>query len=141
MGFRQGGFMTVWSTELSPKGNTTKVRLSSSRKNRMTGEYEQDFSGFCTFIGNAHSKASQLKPRDRIKLGECDVSTTYHKDTKTEYVNYAVFDFEMANGGSAPQRNNQINVLVEDDIPAAKAPRARKSALAADGDVDEDPFV
>ena len=107
----------------------------------MTGEYEQDFSGFCTFIGNAHSKASQLKPRDRIKLGECDVSTTYHKDTKTEYVNYAVFDFEMANGGGAPQRNNQINVLVEDDIPAAKAPRARKSALAADGDVDEDPFV
>ena len=133
--------MTVWSTELSPKGNTTKVRLSSSRKNKITGEYEQDFSGFCTFIGNAHTKASQLKPKDRIRIGECDVSTSYNKETKKEYVNYAVFDFEMANnGGSGTQQNNNINSIL-DEAPAVKAPKARKSALAAEGDVDDDPFV
>ena len=99
MGFRQDGFMTVWSVEPSKSGNTTRVRLSSSRKNKNTDEWEQDFSGFCTFIGEAHKAAARLKERDRIKILECDVGTTYNKEKKTEYVNYKVFDFEMADGG------------------------------------------
>ena len=61
MGFRQDGFMTVWSVEPSKSGNTTRVRLSSSRKNKNTDEWEQDFSGFCTFIGEAHKAAARLK--------------------------------------------------------------------------------
>ena len=51
MGFRNGGYATVWSVE-STRPNVTKVRLSTSRKNKQTGEYEQDFSGFCNFVGN-----------------------------------------------------------------------------------------
>ncbi len=100
MGFRVGNFMSVWSTELSKSGNTTRVRLSSSRKNKMTGEYEQDFSGFCTFIGKAHEMAKSLQAKDRIKILECDVGTTYNKEQKKEYVNYKVFDFEMADGST-----------------------------------------
>ncbi len=100
MGFRQGGCMSVWSTEESKSGNTTKVRLSSSRKNKTTNEYEQDFSGFCTFIGKAHNMAKNLRPRDRIKLLECDVGTNYDKVKQKEYVNYKVFDFEMVGGAS-----------------------------------------
>ncbi len=101
MGFRQNGFCSVWSTEPSKSGSTTRVRLSSSRKNKVTGEYEQDFSGFCTFIGRAHDMAQNLRPKDRIKILECDVGTTYDKEKQKEYVNYKVFDFEMADG-SAP---------------------------------------
>lgn len=101
MGFRQNGFCSVWSTEVSKSGNTTRVRLSSSRKNKMTDQYEQDFSGFCTFIGKAHEMAKNLKPKDRIKILECDVGTSYDKEKQKEYVNYKVFDFEMADG-SAP---------------------------------------
>ncbi len=100
MGFRVGSFMSVWSTEPSKSGNTTRVRLSSSRKNKMTGEYEQDFSGFCTFIGKAHEMAKSLQAKDRIKLLECDVGTTYNKEQRKEYVNYKVFDFEMADGST-----------------------------------------
>ena len=62
MGFRQGGYMTVWSAEPSKSGSTTRVRLSSSRKNKKTDEYEQDFSGFCTFIGQAHEMADGSTP-------------------------------------------------------------------------------
>lgn len=124
MGFRVGAFMNCWSIEPSQSGKTTKVRLSSSRKNKMTGEFEQDFSGFCTFIGPAHEMAKNLKERDRIKILECDVGTTYDKEKKVEYVNYKVFSFEMADG-STPTAGT---------APANK----KKAALAEEGEVDED---
>lgn len=98
MGFRTGAFATVWSIE--EKGKVTKVRVSTSRKNRDTGEYEQDFSGFCAFVANAKAKAAKLRERDRIKLGDVDVTTTYDKERNKEYVNYTVFDFEPAEGGN-----------------------------------------
>lgn len=98
MGFRQGGYMTVWAFEPGRSGNTTQVRLSSSRKNKQSGEYEQDFSGYCTFIGKAHEAAKNLQPHDRIRLLECDVNTNYDKERKVEYVNYKVFDYEPVGG-------------------------------------------
>lgn len=94
MGFRTNSYATVWSVEPG-KGNFTKVRLSISRKNK-EGQYEQDFAGFCTFIGQAHAKAARLKEKDRIRLGDVDVSNTYDKERQKEYVNFKVFDFEMA---------------------------------------------
>lgn len=101
MGFRQGAYCSIWSVEPG-KGNFTKVRLSTSRKNK-DGQYEQDFTGFCTFISQAHAKAARLKERDRIKLGDVDVTNSYDKEKKKEYTNFKVFDFEMvdAAGGSA----------------------------------------
>ena len=126
MGFRQNGYCSVWSVEPSQSGTTTRVRLSSSRKNKQTGEYEQDFSGFCTFIGKAHEMAQNLKKKDRIKILECDVGTTYNKEKKVEYVNYKVFSFEMADG-STPTA----------DTPAHAAPK-KKAALAEEGEVEED---
>lgn len=96
MGFRKNSYATVWSVE-DGRGNTTKVRLSISKKNRETGEYEQDFAGFCTFIGTAKAKAEKLKPKDRIKLGDVDVSNWYNKEKGVEYVSYKVFDFETEN--------------------------------------------
>lgn len=125
MGFRQDGFMTVWSVEPSKSGNTTRVRLSSSRKNKSTDEWEQDFSGFCTFIGDAHKAAAKLKERDRIKILECDVGTTYNKEKKTEYVNYKVFSFEMADGGK-PAGN------------AKQGKTDKRSAFDEEGEVGDD---
>ena len=97
MGFRTGAYATCFGVEPG-KGNFTKVRLSISKKNKETGQYEQDFSGYCTFIGNAHALATRLKERDRIKLGDIDVSNTYDKEAKKEYVNYKVFSFEIVSG-------------------------------------------
>ncbi|MBR3741706.1 MAG: hypothetical protein IKN04_14840 [Clostridia bacterium] len=99
MGFRTGSYATCFSIEPG-KGNFTKVRLSISKKNKETGQYEQDFSGYCTFIGNAHALASRLKERDRIKLGDIDVSNTYDKEAKKEYVNYKVFSFDIVSSGT-----------------------------------------
>jgi len=121
MGFRPKAYATVWGIE-SGKGNFTKVRLSISRKNK-DGEYEQDFAGFCTFIGTAHAKANKLKERDRIQLGDIDVSNTYDAEKKKEYVNYKVFDFEYASSGATPDgsagamKGNPVEGDEDDESP------------------------
>lgn len=77
MGFRTGAYAKIW--EVTPMSDTsTKVRMSVSRKNKQTGEYEQDFSGFVLCIGTAAArKAAQLHEGSRIKIGDCDVTTKY----------------------------------------------------------------
>lgn len=94
MGFRTGAYAKVW--EVTPMSDTsTKVRMSISRKNKRTDEYEQDFSGFVLAIGTAAaSKAARLKKGDRIKLGDVDVSTKYDKEKEVTYTNFKMFSFE-----------------------------------------------
>lgn len=106
MGFRNGGYATVW--EVSRKSDTmTSVRISTSRKNKQTDQYEQDFSGFVAFVGadNA-SKAAGLHEKDRIKLGEVDVSTKYDKEKKREWVNYTCFGFELSGSNQASSESS-----------------------------------
>ena len=113
-----------------------KVRISTSHKKKDSDEYEQDFSGFCTFIGTAKVKAEKLKPKDRIKLGDVDVTTWYNKEKGVEYVTYKVFDFETSNGSGSS------------DAPS-KSTKSTKSAKKSsgledtveDGDMDDNlPF-
>lgn len=106
MGFRKDAFATVWSSEVV-SDTMTKVRLSTSRKNKQTNEYENDFGGFVSFVGTAAAKkAAALKEKDRIKLGDVDVTNRYDKEKNVTYTNFKVFSFEMSGGGSsqpAPQ--------------------------------------
>lgn len=93
MGFKKDAYATVWEVQ-SMSGTFTKVRISTSKKNKQTGEYDTDFSGFVAFIGSACAgKALKLKPKDRIRLGDCEVTTKYVKEKNTTYTNYSVFDF------------------------------------------------
>lgn len=95
MGFRTGAYAKVW--EVTPMSDTsTKVRMSISRKNKQSGEYEQDFSGFVLAIGTAAAKkAAGLKEGNRIKLGDVDVTTKYDKEKKVTYTNFKMFSFEF----------------------------------------------
>ena len=95
MGFRTGAYAKVW--EVTPMSDTsTKVRMSISRKNKQSGEYEQDFSGFVLAIGTAAAKkAASLKEGNRIKLGDVDVTTKYDKEKKVTYTNFKMFYFEL----------------------------------------------
>lgn len=95
MGFRTGAYAKVW--EVTPMSDTsTKVRMSISRKNKQSGEYEQDFSGFVLAIGTAAAKkAASLKEGNRIKLGDVDVTTKYDKEKKVTYTNFKMISFEL----------------------------------------------
>lgn len=107
MGFRKDGFATIWSIE--PESNTiTRGRISISKKNQQTGEYEQDFSGFVTFAGTAAaSKAAKLKEKDRIKLGDVDVTNRYDKEKGITYTNFTIFSFETQEESKNHSSSNQ----------------------------------
>lgn len=102
MGFRTGAWAKIW--EVTPSERSTKVRLSVSKKNKQTGEYEQDFSGFVTLAGTAHRDASNLKVGDRIKIGDCDTTNRYDKEKNITYTNYSIYTFEFGDnqGNTAP---------------------------------------
>lgn len=94
MGFRQGAYATIW--EVKPISDTlTKGRISISRKNKQTNEYETDFSGFVSFAGTAAAnKAIRLKEKEHIRLKDVDVSTKYVREKNVTYTNFTIFSFE-----------------------------------------------
>ena len=105
MAFRTGAYATIW--EVKPvTGNFTDVRLSTSKKNKQTDQYETDFSGFVRLIGTAHQMASSLGEKSKIKIGDCEVSNHYDKDKKVTYTNFAIFSFENADGGNQTAKPN-----------------------------------
>lgn len=107
MGFRTGAFATIWDVKIISDA-CVKCKLSTSRKNKDTGEYESDFNGFVDFIGTSCAKhAASLHPMSRVKLGDVDVTTNYVKSLEKEYVNYKVFNFELV--GKPASTNHQNN--------------------------------
>lgn len=123
MGFRKEAFATIWSVE-STSDTLTKARISISRKNKQTGEYDTDFSGFVSFVGTAAAKkAAGLKEKERIRLGDVDVTNKYDKEKNVTYTNYKIFSFEMQNEIDGASRNTES--------PEPKKP-------VDDGEVDDD---
>lgn len=117
MGFRKEAFATIWSVE-STSDTLTEARISISRKNKQTGEYDTDFSGFVRFVGTAAAKkAAGLKEKDRIRLGDVDVTNKYDKEKNITYTNYKIFSFETQNeidGGSRNTESSEPKKPVDD---------------------------
>lgn len=122
MGFRKESYATIWSVE--PVSDTlTKARISISRKNKQTGKYDTDFSGFVSFVGTVSAKkAACLKEKDRIRLGDVDVTNKYDKDKNVTYINFKIFSFEIQD-----KLNNENQ---QDNSPAPKVP-------VDDGEIDD----
>ena len=135
MGFKAGAYAKVW--EVVPRSeNVTELRISTSRKNKESGEYEQDFGGYVRCVGaNCAKKAAALKEGARIRFGDTDVTRRYDKEAQKEYTNFVVFGFEDADSPEAQgTRTNGANV-------GQRAPAAPKSEPAApEGDTDDLPF-
>jgi hypothetical protein len=109
MGFRTGSYATVWGVE--SKSNTfAKVRISISHKDKQSGEYVTDFSGFAGFCGTSTAaKALTLKEKDRIKLGDVDVKSVFNKEKNVTYYNFYVYSFEDAEYGASRTNSTQVN--------------------------------
>lgn len=102
MGFKNGAYAKVWEVVPPQEGKKTyRVRLSISRKDKLSGEYEQDFSGYVSFIGKAAALAKEkLTKGSRVKLLETDVASAYNKEKKEAAYYFKVFDAELADSGS-----------------------------------------
>lgn len=94
MGFHNGAYATVWAVE--PVSDIqTRARVSISRKDKNSGSYVNDFSGYINFFGtNVASKAARLREKDRIRLIETDAQTRYVEEKNRTYFNFSVFSFE-----------------------------------------------
>lgn len=125
MGFRNGAYGKVWTVERKEK--YTKISFSTSKKDKNTGEYETDFSAFVNLVGAAHQKASNLEEGDRIKIIDCETTTTKKNDVK--YTNHTIWDWEPAGTTSGEPK------------PAVSATKAKSSSLdAVEDSEDELPF-
>ena len=122
MGFRKDAFATVW--EVTPMSDTfTKGRISISRKDKESGEYSQDFGGYVSFIGTACAKrASKLKEKDRIKLGDVDVTTRYDKTKNTSYTNFNIYSFTKDGEEEKKKRTLEPEDEITDDMDVSELP-------------------
>lgn len=120
MAFRTGNWAKIWEIEAGER--STKVRISTSKKNKDTGEYDTDFSGYVALAGEAHKNAGQLKVGDTFKIGECAVTNRYDKEKKITYTNFAVFTFETndaqpAKAEEKPAEVAEVTIEAEEDLP------------------------
>ena len=85
--------------------NYSVCKITVTKKNKLTNEYELQFSAHCRFVGNAH-KSVPMKDQ-RIKITSCDVTNCYKdKDGKLQFTKnpqYVVFGYELqeSQGASA----------------------------------------
>lgn len=121
MGFGKGKYATVWAVDTIDGSKNMSVRLSTDYKNKQTGEFVQDFSGFCTFIGTAATDARTLKAKDRIRIGDCEVTNRYDKEKRQTYHNYKIFDFTAVDR-TAPKKEVDSAEEGENDEPTGDLP-------------------
>lgn len=109
MGFRPNTYATVWNVE-SIDDIKTKARITISRKNKQTDQWEQDFGGFVTFYGTATAhKAARLKEKERIRLDSVDVCNKYDPLSKREFVYYKVFQFSTEDEFSTEPKHDRVS--------------------------------
>ena len=90
--------------------NYSVCKITVTKKNKLTNEYELQFSAHCRFVGNAH-KSVPMKDQ-RIKITSCDVTNCYKdKDGNLQFTKnpqYVVFGYELqeSQGASAPMPFN-----------------------------------
>lgn len=119
MGLRNGAYAKIWEHKPG-KGNYEDVRLSISKKNKTSGEYEEDFSGWVRFVGAAKEKIASAGESPRFKIVECDVSNKYDPTTKKTFWNAVVFnveDIESKNNTSTPKPAVSDDASNSENVP------------------------
>ena len=106
MGFRAGARAKVWSLER--QSNYTSLRISISRKQKDSDEYIQDFGGFISLVGTAHKQGADIKEGDIIKIGDCEATTYYNKETGVTRYSFTVFNLEDADSDGSETKHRDV---------------------------------
>ena len=109
MGFRTGAYASVFSVKRG-NGNYYDVNITTSHKDRNSGNYVRDFGAFVRFAGDAanvvarfdgkSSKDNGNRPLARVRLGDVDTTNTYNAAKGITYTNHVVFTCEEVDGTS-----------------------------------------
>lgn len=113
--FADNNFAKVW--KIFPKEKKeqryTTVQLSTSRKDKKTGNYTTDFSDYVRMVGSAEEKAAELEAQDRIKLTKVGVSNSYNKEQGKTYYQFVCFDFDFDNQQKKAVVENNLDEFME----------------------------
>lgn len=104
MSLRPGAYATIW--EVRNNNGTVSVNLSTSRKDKTTGNYVTDWSGWMTVYADQDAML-QLPRKTRIIIGDFAVSNRYDKETHQTNTHYSLFGYRLAD--TAP-RNDAATV-------------------------------
>ena len=108
-------YATVWKIE--DKGKYCSGRISSSKKDRRTGNYVNS-NWNVRFIGNACDPAKSLRERDKIIITNGFIENIWDKENNRNWLTLIVFDFEFADGRNAqPTPEGFEEVSTEDELP------------------------
>lgn len=103
MGLRVNAYANCWDVKQNDNG-WLRAKLTIGKK-QDDGTYVNSFENFVSFGKKCSDKAKLLKSGDRIKVLECDATSTYNRETKEQKNYYTVYDFEPAASGSAVKRD------------------------------------
>ena len=94
--FSAGSYAKIWEIK-AINANYSDIRISTSKKDKETGEYKQDFGGYVRMVGQAHKAMETLKESDSFKIIRCGVENHYNKEKKTTYNTFVIFEVEADN--------------------------------------------
>ena len=98
------------------KDNYTVCKISITRKNKQTNQYETTFMGNVRFCGQAHLQVP--KADQRIKITSCGVTNCYTKDGKLEFnktPNYVIFAYELQADNATTTEKPALYTMEDDD--------------------------
>ena len=115
-------YVTVWKAE--SKGKYYEIQMSSSRKDKKSGEYVNSGWSFVRFVAQAAEKAAKLERGDRIILkGAAFSRESYMKDNEKLWPKnpqLVVFNFEWVdedrNTDSGETEKEDEAPVVEDEM-------------------------
>lgn len=109
MGFCTNAYAKIKEV-VEKQPNYTVCKVTITKKNKLTNEYELQFAAHCRFVGNAHKSVPMAD--QRIKITSCDVTNCYKdKDGNLQFTKnpqYVIFGYELQEGQtpSAPMPYN-----------------------------------
>lgn len=124
MGFSANNYAKIKEV-VEKHDNYSVCKITITKKNKLTNQYELQFSAHCRFVGNAHKSVPMAD--QRIKITSCDVTNCYKdKDGKLQFSKnpqYVVFGYELqeSQGASAPMPYNPYdNGINFEDLSATE---------------------
>lgn len=101
-------FATIW--EIEDKTTYSLVKMSTSRKDKESGEYKNSNWSYVRFVGEAHKKAHELNRKDRVVIKGGGISLEpYEKNGEKIYPKspqIVVFNWDWPEEKVYPQNND-----------------------------------
>lgn len=105
--FSNNAYMKIWEVREN-EGRVSAIMSSSKKKVDKAGNpvldangkqvYEQDWSGWASFVGKAKDVGKTLTDQSRIQIISCGVTNSYNKETKETGTYYTIFECKDVTG-------------------------------------------